>query len=492
MFESMGITSFTQGSSLTLKTNNLGKDINMRLTATSFADTKNLYRNVKHFDVIGNGIRSISKGTFSPFQNLDDLKIHRTGVSTLPENLFSRMPLLKTVQVFQNEELQSFPNQMFDGNNSLTTLKLTHNELVHKLPKSLFLPLKNLQELNIGSNNFSVIPSDLLKHSCAKLTKLVFLHDLFKSPSGRTRNLPSKLLKSCTKLEKFLYSFHKAHTKNALYIPPNFFKFQKSTLKQIELDNANLQKNQFIDLFFNGSRVKKSFMNLTTLSLKKNAIHCKEILCKKETHYKCDCDLVLRIGQLSKIINGNNTKDSNFKMTCNNSSLYDQLHLSIVEDITNVYIPYCEQINFKTIIFCVVGLAMVLFSVLIILCAKERILISLYNHSIFSRIFWIAIKETQCVCDNHPSHTECKHGCFCRDAFISYSQEDENFATLLRDNLEDNNNSDGPENASHKQMAGRSFTCLDHQRDWRAGSPIAANIRYIRASNVAPVRYGPL
>ena len=114
--------------------------------------------------------------------------------------------------------------------------------------------------------------------------------------------------------------------------------------------------------------------------------------------------------------------------------------------------------------------------VVVILCAKEHILIWLYNHPCFSKLFEIKLTEAKCECDIHLCHSDCRLECFCRDAFISYSQDDEKFALLLRDNLEDAGNF-GPESVSYKQMAGRSFSCLDHQRDWKAGNPIALNIR---------------
>jgi hypothetical protein len=477
LFESLGITSFTDDSYLKLSTNGQGKGINISLTTHSFDETNDLYSNLKRFHVSGYGIRSISNDTFHTFQHLDELIIHKTSVSRFPENLFFDMPLLKMVRIFQNEKLLGFPRQMFDANNSIEILDLTHNERVHDLPTSLFVELKHLKELNIGSNNFSVIPSGLFKYSCDNLTKLVIKEDFYKCPAGCTRSLPSELLRSCGRLEEFSYSFHRVNKRNSLHIPSNFFRFQNSTLKIIKIDNANLQKNQVFSLFFNKSHFKKSFVNLHTLSLEDNAIHCKETLCTRDNHAHCDCDLVIKIGQLSKNINGNNTKKSNFRVTCNHESHKNQ-QINL-EEITNVYIPYCKQIDLKTIVFYVTGIAIILLSVLIVLCAKERILIWLYNHSIFSKMFVIQFTETKCVCEMHSSHADCKFACLCRDAFISYSGDDEDFALLLRDNLEDNG-SFAPENASQQQMAGRSFTCLDHQRDWKGGRPIAINIRYKR------------
>lgn len=474
ILHSFGIHSFTDESYLKLSTSGHEKHIDIDLTADSFADTKSLYSNLKRLILQGDGIRSITRYTFEPFQHLKELTIHSTSLFELPENLFFNMPLLKTVSIFQNEKLLSLPKQIFNPNNNIEILDLTHNEQVHDLPRSILAPLKHLKALNIGSNNFSVIPPDLLHYSCAKLTKLVIKEDFYKCPTGCIRNLPSELLSSCRKLREFSYSFHRIHEKNRLKIPANFFEFQNSTLKMIEIDNANLQKDQLFDLFFNRSSFKKSFVNLNTLSIEGNAINCKETFCSRENNAHCDCNLVTKLGQLSKNITGNFTQTSNFRVTCNDGP--HQIQKVNVEDISNIYLPYCEQIDLKTIIFYVVGIAIFLLSVLVVLCVKERILIWLYNHSIFSKIFEIKFTETRCVCDMHPSHADCRSECFCRDAFISYSQDDEKFALLLRDNLEDNG-SLGPENTSQKQMAGRSFSCMDHQRDWKAGNPIALNIR---------------
>ena len=380
------------------------------------------------------------------------------------------MPRLQTLRIFKNEKLLSFPEQMFDSNNSLRVLDLTHNERVTELRKTLFVVLQQLKELNIGSNNFQKIPKDLLSNNCDKLTKLIIKEDLYQCQSSCNRTLPAELVKTCKNLEDFQYSFHRPNMENVLNIPSNIFEFQTSTLRTIMIDNANLPKDKLFDLFFNGSRFKKSLLNLNEVSVRGNNIRCMEVFCDAYNNGDCDCDLVSKIGQVARRIHRNHSKYSNFKLTCNKNENV------IAEDVLSIYLPHCERIDLKTIIFYVGGIAIFLLSVVMTLCAKERILIWLYNHPCFSKLFEIKVTETTCVCEVHPSHRNCRFECFCRDAFISYSKDDENFALLLRENLEDTG-SLGNENPSHKQMAGRSFSCLDHQRDWKAGIPIAVNIR---------------
>jgi hypothetical protein len=385
------------------------------------------------------------------------------------------MLFLKTVSIFHNERLLSFPkNIIVDENNSIEKLHLTHNIKVTDLPTSLFTPLKNLKELKIGSNNFSVIPHDLLNNSCDKLTKLVIKEDyIYGCPSGCNRTLPPDLLKSCKSLEEFEYSFHKVDEKNLLNIPANFFEFQKSTLKNIVIDKTNLEKDQLFGLFFNGSQIKPSFSNLKNLWISLKPIYCKATNCTHENSDICDCILVTKLGDLATNIAKNNSKSDSVTVTCYNNER-DKVQVN-TENLLNIYIPYCQRIDLQTITFYIAGIAIFFFSMVIVLCAKEHILVWLYNHPCFSKLFEIKITETKCICEMHQSHADCRLECYCRDAFISYSHEDENFALLLRENLEDNGGF-GPESVSYKQMAGRSFSCLDHQRDWKAGNPISLNI----------------
>ena len=481
-----GISGFSQGSYFKFLTNGIGKHISLHLKDMSFADPTGLYTNLSRLFLHGRGIQSITSFTFRPFQGLEELRIFETSIMQLPGNIVDNMPRLNKVRIFQNSKLLTFPENLFgsssNSDNNIEILDLTHNDQVNELPPNILSALKNLKELNIGSNNFSVIPSDLLsKSNCDKLTKLVIKEDFYKCPSGCTRILPARLLESCDNLEEFIYSFHKVHETNLLMMPSNIFEVSKSThIKTITIDNANLRKQQLFNIFFNGSNFKQSFNKLNYLSLQGNNISCKETYCTTEDNTYCDCDLITKIGELARHVIGNTNKTSSFKLTCNrldprttNWHLKEDVN---AEDVISLYLPYCERVDLKTIIFYVAGIAIFFLSLVVVLCAKEHILIWLYNHPCFAKLFEIKFTETKCECDMHICHSDCRLECFCRDAFISYSKDDENFALLLRDNLEDSGNF-GPESLSHKQMAGRSFSCLDHQRDWKAGNPIALNIR---------------
>ena len=484
----LGISSFSTGSYFKFLTNGIGKHISLHLGDNSFNDPKGLYANLSRFFLHGKGIQSLTSFTFRPFLGLEELRLYDTSILQLPGNIFLNMPRLNKVRIFQNSKLLSLPEDLFgtssNSNNSIEILDLTHNDQVNILPPNLLSTLKHLKELNIGSNNFSVIPSDLLSNSnCDKLVKLVLKEDFYKCPSGCIRSLPAKLLESCDKLEEFDYSFHKVHEKNLLNIPSNFFEVSKSTqLKTLHIDNANLEKEQLLNLFFNASKYKLSFHKLKFLSLEGNNISCKHTYCTTEDNTDCDCDLVTKIGELARNVIGNTNKSSSFKLTCNSlrphTTNWHVSHKENVnpEDVISLYVPYCERVDLKTIIFYVAGIAIFFLSMVVVLCAKEHILIWLYNHPCFSKLFEIKFTETKCECDMHLCHSDCRLECFCRDAFISYSKDDENFALLLRDNLEDSGNF-GAESVSYKQMAGRSFSCLDHQRDWKAGNPISLNIR---------------
>ena len=468
LLEAMGIT-FMKRSSLKLFTNSGGKDVNITLTRKSFSSPNALYSNLEDFRIEGEGVRAIDGDTFQTFQDLKYFTIYKTSVSELPENLLAEMPLLHTVSIFHNEHLHGLPLGMFAKNTLIQKLDITHNQIIKQLHPSLLKPLKNLTELNIGSNNLVVIPQDLLKHNCDSLTKLTILEDFYDCPSGCVRKLTSEFLKTCGQLRQFLYSLNFQQFKNnSLDVPSSFFKYQnQSSLRTVELKHANLPLARILTLFFDDNQLKDVFENLSDLDLTGNAIPCKEMCTNRRD---CDCDVMRRLSQLKNFTN-------NFRqITCvNESTKLQQLN---VEKVSNIFALYCERTNFETIIISVIGISTLLFCILVIYCAKEHILICLYNHPLFSKLFTvIRFVNTTCVCQLHPNHTDCKLECTCRDAFISYANQDEEFANLLVDTLEDN--SSNGNNTGQKQMAGRSFTCLVHQRDWMAGKPIAVNIRYV-------------
>ena len=409
VLESLGIT-FMKRSSLKLFTNAGGKDTNITLTKESFSSPKPLYSNLEGFRIEGEGVRFIGGDTFQTFQALKRFTIYKTSVSTLPENLLVEMSSLDMVEIFENENLLSLPEHMFAKNTLIHKLDITHNRRLKKLHPSLLKPLKNLTEVNIGSNNFSVIPQDLLKHSCDSLTKLTIREDFYGCHSGCVRKLTSEFLKTCGQLRRFLYSFHIPHKNNSLVVPSSFFKHQNQTsLRTVELKHANLPLARIFNLFFDDNHLKDVFENLSDLDLTGNAIPCNEICTNSRD---CDCDVLNKLNQLKDTTN-------NFRqISCVNES--NRLQQLNVEKVSNIFALYCERPNLETIIISVIGISILLFCILVIYCAKEHILICLYNHSLFSKLFnVIHFVNTSCVCQIHPNHTDCKLECTCRDAFIS-------------------------------------------------------------------------
>ena len=58
----------------------------------------------------------------------------------------------------------------------------------------------------------------------------------------------------------------------------------------------------------------------------------------------------------------------------------------------------------------------------------------------------------------------------CYDAFVSFAEEDSEYAAYLVDALE------GTEGGGEHKLGGRTYTCCTHQRDWKAGESIQSNI----------------
>ena len=269
--------------------------IRTTLKKDSFKEMSKVYPDFIDLDVHGNGITSISEGVFDDAFNLQYISVHSTNISVLPERLFVKLPRLSQVTIFDNRRLTMLPETMFGKVNSVVKLALTQHGLVKHLPVGIFTNLQHLEHLNIGTNNFATIPGNLLHQSCNNLTTLSMVEDFFQCPkhsNGCHRVLPSDLLKTCRKLQKFQYSFMLQNSNNTLQIPADFFDNQNPfLLNEIQLEHTNLSKQQLTDVFFDPKTGDVNFKNMTKLTVRGNNIHWKDIYCNQEH----DCDIIKKI-----------------------------------------------------------------------------------------------------------------------------------------------------------------------------------------------------
>uniref|UniRef100_T1IXW6 G-protein coupled receptors family 1 profile domain-containing protein n=1 Tax=Strigamia maritima TaxID=126957 RepID=T1IXW6_STRMM len=87
--------------------------------------------------------------------SLEILRIDRARISQIPNNLCQALPKLKSLDLKSNL-LNQIPN--LKSCHGLRLLDLVHNE-IENIHENAFLPLKQLEDLNLGNNRFSTLPS---------------------------------------------------------------------------------------------------------------------------------------------------------------------------------------------------------------------------------------------------------------------------------------------------------------------------------------------
>ena len=128
-------------------------------------------------------------------------------------------------------------------------------------------------------------------------------------------------------------------------------------------------------------------------------------------------------------------------------------------DVEQVLHEYCTSDFIQETFYGLILLGILTFlllGLLIIICISEKARVLLYNNSYFSVCF-----------RQDPEHYDSSMR---YDAFISYSEEDSEYAEQLVASME---------NASHElnsKFGGRTYRCCTHQRDWKAGDTIHGNI----------------
>uniref|UniRef100_A0A182PWR3 Leucine rich immune protein (Coil-less) n=1 Tax=Anopheles epiroticus TaxID=199890 RepID=A0A182PWR3_9DIPT len=224
----------------------------------------------------GDGGSRVATGLLQPLTKLAELELMENGLTTLPSELVSRLPNLKTLTLYQNK-LERI--EQFDELPSLTTLDFTSNQLA-TLQEDVFERLPELTKLVLKSNNLTSLPSRLLRNN-TKLTTfvadyqrgqgLVLEDELFAglqmlqtvSLIGcKIAHLPAGLFTGATKLTKVSLSNNRLQT-----LPANLFR-DLSNLRELFLQHNEL--NTLPDTLLNGAAqlriINLSHNYLTSLS----------------------------------------------------------------------------------------------------------------------------------------------------------------------------------------------------------------------------------
>ena len=96
------------------------------------------------------------------FQNLLKLSIYCTEITKIEKKLFDGFPVLESLYLSYNKELETIDSCAFSSLNKLKELKLYNNNLTSLNPESL-TGLSNLIELNLSNNNLTHLEPQVFK-----------------------------------------------------------------------------------------------------------------------------------------------------------------------------------------------------------------------------------------------------------------------------------------------------------------------------------------
>ena len=98
-------------------------------------------------------------GLFEELEQLENLSIVNTNLTTLPENLFAPLGGLRELSLWQNE-FTTLPRDLFADLHELEALNLNFNPQLRSLPAGLFDDLTSLVELDLSCNR--------VEHACLR------------------------------------------------------------------------------------------------------------------------------------------------------------------------------------------------------------------------------------------------------------------------------------------------------------------------------------
>lgn len=466
MLMSLGVTAVGE---LKIK----AKNLDLEVMASAFASMSDTYPSLKSVELNYAGIYQLRNGSLDGLRLIERLEITQTSVGELPETLLSKMTDLKTLVIFNNPMMRTFPENLLKSNWKLQHLDLSMNYLM-ALPSMLLRSQDSLRYLDLGSNQFRSIPESLLEVSCQSLSEFLMLKDSCSSGTRRRKNLdlnstpcsrfmPETLLRGCANLTTFKYSFSNRSKRDRVVFPGSFFN-DASNLRTIMINRADLRTDLLSDLL-------RPLKSITYLDLSQNQLDTVQegvvpstvtTLRLANNPLVCQCDNLAELN----ILRLNNLVDYDHVQIRDCPSSEPDLLFGI-EEATYSFCTFEESV-WQTVGLLILGLiCLLLVSLLTTICISERLRIWMYHNPVLSMCFRREKKKTLM----NPDSGVVKDTDVNFDTFISYSEEDGEFAMSLADSLEN------PDNAlNSEQLGGRIYRCCLHHRDWRAGESILENI----------------
>ena len=156
--------------------------------------TKAHLSTIRFIDLRNKGISTLNAGDFDGLTALTELRLHENQLRTFPVNIFSDLSSLRTLYL-SNNQLTTLPPGAFNGLTAMTNLYLNNNQLT-TLPQNLFSGLSSLRQINLHSNRLTSIHPDAFS-DLPSLTQLYLRNN-------RLASLPQNVFSGLSKLQ-YLY-----------------------------------------------------------------------------------------------------------------------------------------------------------------------------------------------------------------------------------------------------------------------------------------------
>ena len=335
LLSGLGITSLKR---LIVKARNT----KINLDDNSFDNIDEFYPGLKDLDILSQGMTSISSRSLQYFSSLESIKIQQTSIRSLPEFLLSNLTNLRRISLFWNRKLTYLPPKMFERNIRLEKIFINKHPRLHDIPGRLFNGLEDLIDLDLGSNAFSEIPTELflIGRKSGECHLRVFRMMGDSCGTNCHRSLPRMLLEPCNYLLSFHYSFKNKQGKsvNATISVPRSF-FIPTSISEIQLNGANLNRGDLTSIVPNlhklekldisGNNIKEIKQNDIPLSVKSLAIASNPFL--------CTCDVIFNLKQF---LDTRHCLEDSFLTSLNCSEMKANQNLSLQQHFTSEYEIY--------------------------------------------------------------------------------------------------------------------------------------------------------
>ena len=210
-------------------------------------------QDLTHIKIWRTKLDFIEEDLFHGLENLKKVYLNENSLSFLPRGLFDKMPVLYFLQLEENR-LKTLPRDIWKFNKKLRIIFLNNNCLLESLPENLFSNQENLKKIiikqtkcrNSPVNNVN-LPNDLFNNPSIEEISFYFL---------RSRELPKHLLRGCSNLQTFLFQSGKLERIDSDLFTP--------TEKILHIDLVNNRLSSIQAETFQG------LTRLTSLRLKMN------------------------------------------------------------------------------------------------------------------------------------------------------------------------------------------------------------------------------